>query len=178
MEATTATGHVPSRLYYVTYRTTGTRFLVDTGVELSVIPRGTFQRKHPIGLKTPRVANGSCIATYCEKSLTLDLDLRRPLPWIFIIADEKIPILGADFLSHFSLATDMKKRKHLDTLTSLSVTSTHAVHTSLAFGIHASSKSESPIFNELLKKYLLGKTIFFPQEHSNWLYFGILYSTI
>ena len=148
----TATDHFTSRLYYITDRTTDTRFLVDTGAELSVIPRRTFQRKHPIDPTTLRAANGSCITTYGQKSLTLDVGLRRLFPWIFIIGDVKIPILGADFLSHFSLAIDMKKRKLLDTLTSLSVTSTNAVHASLPFGIHVSSNSVSPIFDELLKK--------------------------
>lgn len=127
--------------------------MVDTGAAISVIPRETSQRNHPIGPIILQAANGTRISTFGQQSLTLDLGLRRSFRWIFIIADVKIPILGADFLANFSLAVDMKRRKLLDTLTSLSVSSTQAVDTSIPYGIHVAYNCESPTFDALLTKY-------------------------
>ena len=45
--ATSVTGHNPSRLFYITDRSTNLRFLVDTGAQVSVIPPTPVQRKHP-----------------------------------------------------------------------------------------------------------------------------------
>ncbi|GFX07464.1 retrovirus-related Pol polyprotein from transposon opus [Trichonephila clavipes] len=41
----------------------------------------------------------------------LNLGLRRPFIWTFIIADVSSPIIGADFLKHFNLLIDLKKKK-------------------------------------------------------------------
>ena len=68
-----------------------------------------------------------------QRSLTLNLGLRRSLPWIFIVADVQKPILGADFLRHYGLMVDMHKRKLIDTNTHLHVQ-----------GILSSGKSPSP----------------------------------
>ncbi|GFU94079.1 hypothetical protein TNCV_3308321 [Trichonephila clavipes] len=43
----------------------------------------------------------------------LNLGLRRPFIWTFIIADVSSPIIGADFLKHFNLLIDLKKKKRL-----------------------------------------------------------------
>ncbi|GFY10331.1 hypothetical protein TNCV_2630091 [Trichonephila clavipes] len=40
----------------------------------------------------------------------LNLGLRRPFIWTFIIADVSSPIIGADFLRHFNLLIDLKKK--------------------------------------------------------------------
>lgn len=53
--------------------------------------------------------------------MTLDIGLRRAYKWIFIIASVPIPITGADFLKHFSLAVDVKNRKLIDTMTDLTI---------------------------------------------------------
>ncbi|GFU78933.1 hypothetical protein TNCV_307741 [Trichonephila clavipes] len=41
----------------------------------------------------------------------LNLGLRRPFIWTFIIADVSSPIIGADFLKHFNLLIDLKKKR-------------------------------------------------------------------
>ena len=61
--------------------------------------------------------NNTPIATYGKRSLTINLGLRRSLPWIFIIADVQKAILGADFLRHFGLLVDMKQHQLVDTAT-------------------------------------------------------------
>ncbi|GFX36691.1 retrovirus-related Pol polyprotein from transposon 17.6 [Trichonephila clavipes] len=49
----------------------------------------------------------------------LNLGLRRPFIWTFIIADVSSPIIGADFLKHFNLLIDLKKKRLVDVETSL-----------------------------------------------------------
>ncbi|GFU72432.1 retrovirus-related Pol polyprotein from transposon opus, partial [Trichonephila clavipes] len=44
---------------------------------------------------------------------------RRPFIWTFIIADVSSPIIGADFLKHFNLLIDLKKKSLMDVETSL-----------------------------------------------------------
>ena len=74
--------------------------------------------------------------TYGEKSLTLDIGLRRTYQWIFILADVSYPILGADFLAHFSLAVDVKHHRLIDMQTTLSIQ-----------GIKCMKESVSPTFS-------------------------------
>lgn len=66
-------------------------------------------------------ANNTKINTYGEQTLELNLNLRRPYKWKFIIADVSKPIIGADFLCHHELLVDMKNRKLVDNVTKLSI---------------------------------------------------------
>ena len=135
LEATSLAGRsTQSRLFFVTDRPTGTRFLVDTGADVSAIPPSLSEKCHPSPVMLQAV-NESSIKTYGEKSIALDLGLRRDFRWIFIIADVPIGILGADFLANFSLKVDMRHRKLIDTNTTLSVN-----------GIHYSLFSPRPMF--------------------------------
>ncbi|XP_024947283.1 uncharacterized protein LOC112495344, partial [Cephus cinctus] len=88
----------------------GLRFLVDSGADVSVIPRNAADRKRT-ETETPRLfaANGSAIDTYGTKRLTLSLGLRRKFPWDFIVANVTRPILGADFMHHYALLIDLKE---------------------------------------------------------------------
>ena len=56
------------------------------------------RRRSPDPL-TLMAVNNTHIRTYGKRSLTLNLQVRHSLPWIFIIADVQKPILGAEFLS-------------------------------------------------------------------------------
>ena len=106
--ATSATGLQPSRLFHVNDKATGTRFLVDTGAEVSVIPPSRTDRRNLQGNFTLQAVNNTAIATYGTRSLTIDLGLRRTFRWIFVVADVKKPILGADFLRHFGLQSPVR----------------------------------------------------------------------
>lgn len=64
-------------------------------------------------------ANGSTINTYGTKTITLNLGLRRPYCWPFVIAEVTRPIIGADLLKHFGLLVDLSKKKLIDNLTKL-----------------------------------------------------------
>ena len=121
LSATGATGLSHSRLFYVSDSHTNIHFLVDTGSEVSVIPLTLADRRRSPDPLTLAAVNETAIKTYGKRSLTLNLGLRRSLPWIFIIADVKKPILGADFLRHFGLMVDLNKRKLIDTHTHLHI---------------------------------------------------------
>ena len=133
LAATSATGSPSSRLFYVRDTHTNTRFLVDTGFEVSVISPTAADRRRSLDPRTLMAVNNTPINTYGQRSLTLNLGLRRSLPWIFIVADVQKPILGADFLSHYGLSVDMRKCKLIDTSTRLRVQ-----------GILSSGSSPSP----------------------------------
>ncbi|GFV82592.1 transposon Ty3-G Gag-Pol polyprotein [Trichonephila clavipes] len=66
-------------------------------------------------------ANGTEIPTYGLKILPLDLGLRRPFQWPFIIAKLKRGIIGANFLQKFQLLIDLHNRKLIDGVTNLSI---------------------------------------------------------
>ena len=118
------------RLFYVQDRSTGSRFLVDTGAEVSVVPPSRAERSHPQESFSLISANGSKITTYGTRSLTLSLGLRRTFRWSLIVADVKQPILSADFLQHFGLTVDMGHSRLLDSTTQLKVQGITTSHTS------------------------------------------------
>ena len=55
-------------------------------------------------------ANNTTINTYGTSRRVVDVDLKRDYAWTFIVADLKQPIIGADFLKHYSLLVDLKSR--------------------------------------------------------------------
>ena len=118
LAATSDPGLPFSRLFFIHDFASGTRFLVDTGAEVSVIPPSPNDRHHKTKL-TLQAVNGSPIPTYGTRSLTLNIGLRRTFRWIFVIADIQNSILGADFLRHFALLVDVKHNRLLDTTTQL-----------------------------------------------------------
>ena len=96
-------------------------FLVDTGAFLSVLAASPADRRRPVSSLKLQAANGTLIKTYGQKSLTLNLGLRRTFTWVFVIADVKQHILGADFLGNYELLVDVSRRRLIDQLTSLSI---------------------------------------------------------
>ena len=119
--ATSATGPLPSRLFYVQDRSSGTQFLVDTGSEVCVIPPSPSDHKHNNDKLTLTAVNDTPISTFGKRSLTLNIGLRRNFQWVFIIADVHKPIIGADFLRHFGLLVDMKRQRLVDMNTHIHV---------------------------------------------------------
>lgn len=97
-------------------------FLVDSGAEVSVLPRrfGAAFRK-PESSTSLVAANGSPIRSYGTRCLELSLGLRRIYAHVFVIADVQNPILGADFLQRHGLLLDFKQRRITDTKTLLRV---------------------------------------------------------
>ena len=115
---TTAGQPQPSRLFYLTDRNSHIKFLIDTGAQVSVIPACTAKTSSPANY-TLKAANGSAIATFGNRSLCLDIGLRRPFQWIFIIADVSCGILGVDFLTKFNLVVDVGRSRLVDSITGI-----------------------------------------------------------
>ena len=114
-----AAGHTLSRLLFLTDFNSGHRFLIDTGAEVSIIPPLPLEQKNRQDCSGLKAVNGSSIATYGNRSLTLDLGLRRVFRWIFVIADIQTPIIGADFLRQYGLLVNMKHGQLVDMTTNL-----------------------------------------------------------
>lgn len=127
------------------------KFLVDTGAEVSVIPPNRHQLKSPDNNIFLFAANKSPIKTYGEKSLTLNLGLRRPFAWNFVIAEVSQPILGADFLGHHNLIISMRQRKLFDGNTNMASNCSIATIESPILGLSTIDINDT--FQVLLKQF-------------------------
>lgn len=104
---------------YLTDATSSSRYLIDTGADVSVVPHAPHKTGgHPAQLQL-FAANGTAIPTFGQRLIKLDLGLRRDFNWPFIIAAVSQPIIGADFLRHFGLLVDIKNGVLIDPLTKL-----------------------------------------------------------
>lgn len=121
LAATSVPSPTHSRLFYVHDTNSCTHLLVDTGSAVSVIPPSTVDHRRIPDKLTLIAVNDTPIRTYGKQSLTLNLGLRRSLPWIFIVAEVQKPILGADFLRHFGLLVDMQQHQLHDAITHLHI---------------------------------------------------------
>lgn len=99
---------------------------------------------------TLSAANGSSIKTYGSISLNLNLGLRRSFKWNFIIADVGTPIIGSDFLCHYNLLPDCRKKCLVDGHTKLTVCA--VIAQSQEFSVKALSSSNTP-FTEVLAEF-------------------------
>ncbi|GFO08997.1 retrovirus-related pol polyprotein [Plakobranchus ocellatus] len=88
----------------------GRSFLVDTGAEESVFPATNTDKKKSRG---PNLiaANGSAIATYGKRPISLKLSKTTLFKQTFWIADVTQPILGADFFTSHRLAIDLNNKR-------------------------------------------------------------------
>ncbi|GFW25124.1 hypothetical protein TNCV_3156271 [Trichonephila clavipes] len=98
-----------SRLFLLD-RKSGQKFLIDSGSEICVIPPSPTMNKSPQSNFSLFAANNTKIPAYGMVRKELNLGLRRPFIRTFIIADVSSPIIGADFLKHFNLLIDLKKK--------------------------------------------------------------------
>lgn len=110
--------HTSSRLH-VTDKTTGWTFLVDTGADVSIILARGITKGTPTTEFLLYAANGSQIKTYGRKLLTLNLGLRRPVKWSFLLANVTRPVMGADLISHYGLLVDLPGKRLIDRVTNL-----------------------------------------------------------
>lgn len=130
-------------------RDTRERFLVDTGADISVLSATNNRKGKTASAYRLFAANNTPISTYGEKTLRLDLGLRRSFLWNFVIADVKTSILGADFLRHFKLLVDLHNKKLVDKVTDMSI---NAFETSTSDGsVHVISTDQA--YYDILKEY-------------------------
>jgi hypothetical protein len=116
-------GSLISHRLFFNDRSSGYRYLVDTGADVCVIPPSSCDLSKQSDRKL-YAANGTCIDTYGERLLKLDLGFRRHFTWNFIIGNVQRPIIGADFLHHYDLLVDLKHKRLIDSTTSVSTSGT------------------------------------------------------
>ncbi|XP_053611983.1 uncharacterized protein LOC128676069 [Plodia interpunctella] len=96
------------------------RFLVDTGADISVLAAKN-RNQTPSNTYKLYAANNTPIRTYGEKTINLNIGLRRTYKWTFIVADVQTSILGADFLRSHKLLVDLHQKKLIDSVTDLKI---------------------------------------------------------
>ena len=148
--ATSAAGPSSDRpLLFIRDTTSRQRFLIDTGAAVSILPLTMIRQRLSPTNSNLRAANGTPIPTYGERSLSLNLGLRRAFRWVFIIAKTEHPILGADFLAHYGLSVDLRHRRIVDTATTLVSACTPAnVSTNRPHLCHTGSGSYDKLLSE------------------------------
>lgn len=87
--------------------------MVDTGSAVSILPAVKNQNVKPSEFVL-YAANGTKIETFGTKLATLNLGFKRKFQFPFILAAVSKPIIGADFLGHFGLLVDIKRKKLLN----------------------------------------------------------------
>lgn len=98
---------------------TGIHYLIDTGADISVLPRSKYRGTKTLSRISLYAANGTPIKIYGDKQIVVDIGLRRPFTWTFMIADVAQAIIGADFLQHHKLLVDLANKKLIDRITKL-----------------------------------------------------------
>ncbi|KAK7585967.1 hypothetical protein V9T40_000146 [Parthenolecanium corni] len=98
-----------------------TWFLIDTGSDVSLIPATNDEfTKEPC--RHLYAANGTPIRVFGEKLVEFNIGIRRSLRWVMQVTDVETAILGADFLEHFDLSPDLKRKCLRDNETGIKVT--------------------------------------------------------
>ena len=90
-----------------------TKYLIDSGAVWSIVPPTTQQRADGPNAWRLQAANGSEIPCFglTEREICIG---DRQFPFTFIVADVQQPIIGADFLSHYYLAPNLRDRSLID----------------------------------------------------------------
>ena len=102
---------------FVYDKNTKLHFLVDSGSDVSILPKkylGVSNKSFIFADYTLNAANETPIATYGLSPLCIDIGLPKKFYWNFVIAEMEVPILGADFLQHYHLIPDLTKRRIYD----------------------------------------------------------------
>ena len=127
-----------SNVFFLQDTRSNTRFLIDTGACRSLLPKSMA----PLSCVSSNVrliaANGSLIQTYGIKNLHLYFS-GKAYPWDFTVADVALPLIGADFLSHYHLLVDVHNRRLVDA-NNISFTSISSAPSNLA--LHAMDASD------------------------------------
>ena len=100
----------------VTDDRSGTPFLIDTGAQVSLLPRQHLFQRSARSSPPLQAANGSAIATYGCANTTILIGGKK-FPVKLIIADVRRPILGADFLRTHNLLVDVRGQRLIDATT-------------------------------------------------------------
>ena len=111
-------------VFFLADEVSGTRHLVDTGACRSLFPKSLMGnvRLQRSGERLV-AANGSPVPTFGHRRTTISFG-GRSYSWQYLVADVCLPIMGADFLAHFDLLVDVRRRRllHFSSLTATPIT--------------------------------------------------------
>ncbi|GFW31232.1 retrovirus-related Pol polyprotein from transposon 297 [Trichonephila clavipes] len=159
-----------SRLFLLD-RKSGQKFLIDSGSEICVIPPSPTMNKSPQSNFSLFAANNTKIPAYGMVRKELNLGLRRPFIWTFIIADVSSPVIGADFLKHFNLLIDLKKKRPQQPFFNFQISITwHSHHITTGPPVTARPRRLHPKLYDAVKvefEFLLAQGIIRPSK-SPW----------
>ncbi|CAI5694697.1 unnamed protein product [Oreochromis niloticus] len=108
-----ATAGDKEKLLFIEDSRSGRRFLVDSGSQKSLLPPSSADSLAAGCGPQLIVANGSPIATFGERFVTVCFH-GRDFQWTFVVAASSVPILGADFLCAHGLLVDVANRRLID----------------------------------------------------------------
>ena len=100
-----------------------------------------------------QAVNNNNIETYGAPSLSLNLGLRQTFRWVFVIADVKQPLLGADFIRHFGLLVDVRQNKLSDSTTTLCVFGLSPSPPLSSTEIMCVQKTSDSVYSQLLSEF-------------------------
>ena len=130
------------------------KFLINRHAQISLLPATNSDRLRGIDKLTLKAVYKSVIKTYGQKRMMLDLCLERILSFFFffffVIADIDKLILGVDFIDHYGLLIDVKRRCVRDPL--INLTSTGVIHNIAPCPTVANASYDSR-FTELIKDF-------------------------
>jgi cleavage and polyadenylation specificity factor subunit 1 len=106
---------------FVTERSSKQQFLIDMGSDLCMYPHRLVPRRKERVNYDLCAADGTTIHTYEWPPLSLNFGLLRDFTLWFVVANVTEPIIGVDFLLHFSLLVDCQNNPLLDGVMSLSM---------------------------------------------------------
>lgn len=142
-------GEYRQRRLHIQDKNTKLRFLIDSGADISLIPKRCVDKVTKQSAILLYAANDGQIKTYGERVLDLDFGLKRQLKWTFCVADVSTPIIGADFLYHFDLVPDIRQRLLRDSTTGV------CARGQLAWSRHETVSTVKPdsIYHKLLMEF-------------------------
>ncbi|VDP01695.1 unnamed protein product [Schistosoma mattheei] len=125
-------------------------FFVGSGAEVSVLPSNSNDRLHESALNL-QAANGKTITIYGITYVSLNVGLRKPIHWIFVVADVSMPIININLLQHQNPFIDTRKRRPVDGNNNLSVCVSS--FSGCGLSLVTTKHTIDPFYQQLLDKY-------------------------
>ena len=136
-----------NNLLYVHDAKTKTRWLIDGGAVLSIIPPTLAQRLNGPTSTQLQAANGTQIKCFGVRQMTINL-VDRAVKFPVTIADVSQPILGSDFLAHAYLAPNHRDGTLID-LKDLSQLPVNFDHKSQPIRVNLVEQAKDPCYQLL-----------------------------
>ena len=153
----------PSKLLYVADKRNKCKYLIDTGAAVSVLHKSCANRISDADCLPLVAANNTAINTYGTSKRVVDVGLKRDYTWNFIVADMQQPIIGEDFLIHYSLLVDLRSRCLRDMTTGLAIPASLSAITPLSLNrvdaVHSDYTKLLGRFPELTRPTTKGETV-------------------